>query len=386
MSISSSVLCSYRSLFCESIRNFNEIGKSTHRIPRLSAENVKILCSEAIEILSHESPLLEIDSNWYVVGDLHGSLPDLLRIFHSYGIPPIQKYVFLGDYIDRCEYSVEVITLLLALKHVYPSKIVLLRGNHEFKETNYLYGFRDQCNEYYHEEIYEEFNKVFSHLPLAAITEDRIILLHGGLSENLKNIDQIRKIPKPSLDYSETPYRQFVLDLVWSDPCVNEKGFLPSQRGTGTNFNSKALEKFLACNNLMMMIRGHQCISTGVERFEGMNLFTVFSCSRYMPDYANLCGVMKISNGKVECYKFPPINRIPKNQACFFDIDPNTCQPLIYHPSLGSSLKLGSLPLRNTRRIGRKYSFSGIIKAQPCNSALQKSPICRMSCSEKIEK
>jgi len=35
------------------------------------------------------------------VGDLHGDYSMLLRIFARFGRPPEQRYLFLGDFVDR---------------------------------------------------------------------------------------------------------------------------------------------------------------------------------------------------------------------------------------------------------------------------------------------
>ena len=89
--------------------------------------------------------MLEIDLPIKICGDIHGHLKDLVQVFTSHKLPPFSKYLFLDDYVDRGNKSVEVICLLFALKLRYPKNIFLLRGNHEGQEMTEKYGFKEEC-------------------------------------------------------------------------------------------------------------------------------------------------------------------------------------------------------------------------------------------------
>ena len=71
-----------------------------------------------------------------------------MRILDCGGMPGDEKYVFLGDYVDRGKQSLETIMLLFCLKVKNPTKVILLRGNHESEAVNKFYGFFDECIKY----------------------------------------------------------------------------------------------------------------------------------------------------------------------------------------------------------------------------------------------
>lgn len=150
--------------------------------------------------------VLRVDAPIKVFGDIHGQYQDLMRFFDLWSTPSETgdiecfDYLFLGDYVDRGSHSLETICLLMALKVKYPDKIHLLRGNHEDKWINNAFGFAEECSHRLGEDpaepdsVFNKINDLFDWLPLAAVIEDKIVCLHGGIGSTLVNIEQIEMI------------------------------------------------------------------------------------------------------------------------------------------------------------------------------------------------
>jgi hypothetical protein len=141
-------------------------------------------------------------------------------------------YVFLGNYVDRGAYSLEVICLLMALKLKYPKQIFLLRGNHEDRNVNKYLGFGEECAKRLEEDIsqpdsvFAKINEMFDYLPLAAIiidksTQNKVFCVHGGIGSTVNKIEDIEKIQRPiqvNLGDVSTADQITLMDLLWSDP------------------------------------------------------------------------------------------------------------------------------------------------------------------------
>ena len=121
-----------------------------------------------------------------------------MKLFEYGGFPPESNYLFLGDYVDRGKQSLETICLLLAYKIKYPENFFMLRGNHESASINRIYGFYDECKRRYSLKLWKAFTLCFNCLPVAALVEERILCMHGGLSPDLVNISQIKQIIRPT--------------------------------------------------------------------------------------------------------------------------------------------------------------------------------------------
>ncbi|GMH46750.1 hypothetical protein TrRE_jg3729, partial [Triparma retinervis] len=110
----------------------------------LTEAEVKDLCEHAKQILHKEKNVAEVPCPVTICGDIHGQYYDLQELFRIGGECPDSNYLFMGDYVDRGYYSLETVTLLVALKVRYPTRICILRGNHESRQITQVYGFYDE--------------------------------------------------------------------------------------------------------------------------------------------------------------------------------------------------------------------------------------------------
>ncbi|GFZ49092.1 protein-serine/threonine phosphatase [Saitozyma sp. JCM 24511] len=263
----------------------------------LPERQMKMLCARVRDLLLEESNVHLVQSPVTVCGDIHGQFWDVLEIFRQGGEAPDTSYIFMGDFVDRGYYSLETLTLLLVLKARYPDRITLLRGNHESRQITQVYGFYDECMQKYgNPSVWKACCTVFDHLNLAAIIDSSILCVHGGLSPEIRTMDQIRIIPRAQ----EVPHEGAFCDLMWSDPDEVES-WAVSPRGAGWLFGGKVTAEFNHVNSLNLIARAHQLVQEGFKHMFDDHLVTVWSAPNYCYRCGNLASIMQVGdNGKTD--------------------------------------------------------------------------------------
>ncbi|CAD8108191.1 unnamed protein product [Paramecium primaurelia] len=265
-------------------------GSKPGKNVNLSEAEVRGLCIKARDIFISQPILLELEAPLKICGDVHGQYFDLLRLFEYGGYPPESNYLFLGDYVDRGKQSLETICLMLAYKIKYPENFFLLRGNHECASINRIYGFYDECKRRYTIKLWKTFTDCFNCLPVAALIDEKILCMHGGLSPELSNLEQIRRIMRPT----DVPDTGLLCDLLWSDPDKDVQGWADNERGVSYVFSQEIVQVFLKKHELDLICRAHQVVEDGYEFFSKRQLVTLFSAPNYCGEFDNAGAMMSI--------------------------------------------------------------------------------------------
>ena len=196
------------------IQNFVKGGR-VHK--ELTMKIVKM----ATAIFKKEENIVKVADPVIFVGDIHGQFYDLNKMLDLVGKIGAINFVFLGDYVDRGMFALEVVITLYALKLNYPNHITLLRGNHECRQMTQNFNFKIEMDEKFDTETYELVMESFDTLPLAALIDNKILAVHGGISPELESLSNIMRIDR----FKEIPKVGLFTDLMWSDPVENETGY-----------------------------------------------------------------------------------------------------------------------------------------------------------------
>jgi len=260
-----------------------EIAELTSKAAASTAEEFSNLAKISVDALIEErsrgrSGELEIESGLVylpsqgkviVVGDLHGDLQSLIFILEDSGFmrssPPAREYmIFLGDYGDRGDESVEVYYLILSLKSIFKEKVILLRGNHEgpqdlgVRPHDLPYFLRARYADEWRK-TYESLRELFDSLPHSVIAKGKYLMLHGGLPEGITSVDDI------AYAQQHHPDKRYLEQILWSDPGQTPKSY-PSPRGAGRIFGEKITREVLDRLGVKTLIRSHEpCEGTSLN-------------------------------------------------------------------------------------------------------------------------
>jgi len=266
---------------------FTQLVEEATRL--LREENGKVGNFSIIGRLVKLKPLGEA----LIVGDLHGDLESLIQILKESNF--LQKMnqtsdavlIFLGDYGDRGEYSVEVYYTVLKLKLLFSQQIVLMRGNHEGPEDllasphDLPMEFRVKFGEKW-KEAYTKIRELFAYLYNAVLVEERYLIIHGGLPPQANTLEDL------AYAHVKHPKQSLLEDMLWSDPNETIKGVCASPRGAGRLFGENITDEVLRRFNVRILIRGHESCEDGFKIDHGGKVLTLFS--RKGPPYFNLYG------------------------------------------------------------------------------------------------
>lgn len=216
---------------------------------------------KALKVFQDQPNMVKLKQPICILGDIHGQYVDLVGYFEKFGEPSNKmNYLFLGDYVDRGVQGVEVCLLLFAMCVCNPSNIHLLRGNHESRNMTEMFTFREEVLQTpsYDEEVYEMFMDVFDSLPIAAKIDNKYLCMHGGISPDLKKVEDINSVNR----FQEIPLDGLLCDLAWADPASDRKADYDDwkdneARDCSYYFGREPTRELLDKNHLTTIFRGH---------------------------------------------------------------------------------------------------------------------------------
>lgn len=140
--------------------------------------------------------------------------------------------------------------------------------------------------------------------------------MHGGLSPELLNMDQIKRIMRPTGEQwltslllfiylivfvllclvKDIPDTGLLCDLLWADPDKDIVGWGENDRGVSFTFGEDVVAQFLRRHDLDLICRAHQVVEDGYEFFARRQLVTIFSAPNYCGEFDNAGAMMSVDD------------------------------------------------------------------------------------------
>jgi hypothetical protein len=208
------------------------------------------LIDDAINLMPKERMLHIYDKRFTVIGDVHADLQTFK--FLERKIEGVA--VFLGDYADRGSFPVETYSRILKL--FVEGRAILLRGNHESTGVfphELPYQLKEELGDG-SEDLYKGLQKLWEIMPISAIVENELWLVHGGVPTKRCRIDEegieFRDVAKPD-EYA-------ILEMLWNDPWEKQECGENYRRGVMYFFGRKATKCLLDALDVRVVVRAHE--------------------------------------------------------------------------------------------------------------------------------
>lgn len=279
---------------------------------KITKKDFKYIINKFVETIRLEPNLIKITDPVIIVGDIHGQFYDLNTLFNLGGNISSNQYVFLGDYVDRGSFSIEVVLLLFSMKIRYKQNIWLLRGNHECRQLTSFFNFKLECEIKYDLDIYNEIMTSFDSLPVACLINEKFLCVHGGLSPELEFLSDIEKINR----LSEIPKNGILCDLMWADPIESDTDAISISfkdnvtRGCSYVFGLKAIKPFFKKNKILSIFRAHEAQLEGFKMYKWEKsssfppVITIFSAPNYCDIYNNKGSIVILKDNNINVQQF----------------------------------------------------------------------------------
>jgi hypothetical protein len=174
---------------------------------------------------------------------------------------------------------------------------------------NIMYGLAEECENRLKENfrsensVFLKLNSLFDLLPFAALIDNKILCIHGGIGSSVNKLSEISSIRRPVQIVQDvsTPEQQLILDLVWSeysdsvnDLAINDERDI-NKSGFIVKYGRDRLNRFMMENNVALLVTSHMWIAEGVKKFANDKIVVVYSATNYCDKAMNLGGLLNIN-------------------------------------------------------------------------------------------
>ncbi|MEJ2294947.1 MAG: metallophosphoesterase [Candidatus Lokiarchaeota archaeon] len=279
-----------------------ELLDDPQKISKLEYKTISRILCEARGRFGKENLLIELNNmekHIFIIGDIHGNLKSLLRLINLVRSNNPSHVIFLGDIVDRGPFQLECLIIVLILKILKPNIFYILKGNHETLEMNQYYGFyQDFTSRFKNEADFNEILALYGVLPYAALVNEKILCVHGGIPEDVEILNKLKGNKTDNLRKIWKHLSEQLIQITWNDPKEDIKGFIDSFRGPGIKFFGKdVFERFMKQNSLIYLIRSHEMFPEGYKWFFNHKLLSIFSSENYRGIYSKNPASYALING-----------------------------------------------------------------------------------------